>query len=274
MLGIELMRLWVSIVGGSSILVWIIAQGGDMRITLNTTSTLVEFLPPLGGTRRATVSDETVRRRMRLMIFTLIELLVVIAIIAILASMLLPALSNARDAAKGISCLNNLKQIGDCTMMYLDDHDSSFPGGITASAPFFKDMEPYTGIHVVASSSPGQAGIYFCPSDDYRRKLNFACLSYAQNYYMRWNLNSQMNKMKMLKKPSELIYRIDGERPEGWGVTISMNTYPFTTTANAERGVKFRHSKQANTLYGDLHVGREMIKRLFGSYKKYTYESP
>ena len=59
--------------------------------------------------------------------FTLIELLVVIAIIAILASMLLPALNQARDRAKRVKCLGQIREVGSALILYTDSNRGYYP---------------------------------------------------------------------------------------------------------------------------------------------------
>src|SRR5690606_27489202 len=65
--------------------------------------------------------------RFRGHVFTLIELVVVVAILAILASMLLPAISKARERGRAIVCVSNMRQLGLGLISYSSDHDEALP---------------------------------------------------------------------------------------------------------------------------------------------------
>jgi prepilin-type N-terminal cleavage/methylation domain-containing protein/prepilin-type processing-associated H-X9-DG protein len=80
--------------------------------------------------------------------FTLIELLVVVAIIGVLASLLLPALANAKTKGRSTGCINNLRQIGIGMQMYADDHDGYFPTtthGAGTNASWIYQLADYLG---------------------------------------------------------------------------------------------------------------------------------
>ena len=143
--------------------------------------------------------------------FTLIELLVVIAIIGILASMLLPALSQARSAARKAGCINNLKQFGTLTALYQNDFNGYFPpAGIGADfaseTPYNGDNQrsgsgfiyyldpdsisiiPGTGKGQVVNTVNGNLAIFQCPSDNhykYTEWINiFQFGSYRPNKFL------------------------------------------------------------------------------------------
>ncbi len=97
--------------------------------------------------------------------FTLIELLVVIAIIGILASILLPALSRAREAARRASCANNLKQWGLILKMYANEANGVFPPGTEWCINGNLFWANGVGAHAVYPDYWTDPNIVICPSD-------------------------------------------------------------------------------------------------------------
>ncbi len=100
--------------------------------------------------------------------FTLIELLVVIAIIAILASMLLPALSRAKEQSRRITCLGNVKQLAFSSISYVEDSDSyMYPAGyVNAAHSIKKDTAPFQhgmGL-LVTSNYLANGSVFYCIS--------------------------------------------------------------------------------------------------------------
>src|SRR5215211_7498689 len=103
------------------------------------------------------------RIRLRKNGFTLIELLVVIAIIAILAAILFPVFARAREKAREITCISNLKQLGTGIQMYAQDYDEYLPNNFEGK----KDTNLWSDLAGSGLMDPylKNKQIWFCPSD-------------------------------------------------------------------------------------------------------------
>lgn len=112
------------------------------------------------------------RNKRRIRGFTLIELLVVIAIIAVLIALLLPAVQQAREAARRSQCLNNLKQIGIAMHNYADTNKCFPPGNITMGACCSSTSRIIWPISILPWVDQGNLGAQYNYSQDTEAPVN------------------------------------------------------------------------------------------------------
>jgi type II secretory pathway pseudopilin PulG len=189
--------------------------------------------------------------------------LVVIAIIAILASLLMPALKNAREMAKSTQCLNTLKQIGYGYQLYANDNGSYYP---PASPPYVAgvDNKPYQllGTYLnYKSSDPGK--VWRCSKEipyatNPSATLSAGPISYGTN---KWALNGETgadidNKPYLVPAAfaSKLILLGD-----------AINWAIWDPSANCV-WVNFRHSNRACFVFYDNHVESLSVQQATGHY--------
>jgi prepilin-type N-terminal cleavage/methylation domain-containing protein/prepilin-type processing-associated H-X9-DG protein len=192
--------------------------------------------------------------------FTLIELLVVIAIIAILAAMLLPALNQAREKAKGISCTSNLKQMGLGLSLYQDNHDGFYPNYNRGGTSY----DIWGNILIRGKYLP--LGVFSCPGHTQASKGVGATLmgqycSYGITYQGVGSSETQGGnlqghcKVSRIKKPSAMYAVMDTRKYD----SFDLGHYTVCNwAANASGRPHPRHLGSLNVLFADGHV--ETIK--------------
>ena len=217
--------------------------------------------------------------------FTLIELLVVIAIIAILAAILFPVFAQAREKARGISCLSNLKQAGLAYAMYTQDYDETTPlqnspsfndasGNYASGGYWYRLIQPYVKNWQLMLCPDRVLTVTNAPSAKYPAEVNGRLLGYGYNDGWVSDSGYGLTLQTTTGRPGRAIAAIYapadcvafGDTYDTPGYSIAMDNI-FSGNDGPSHTSQIRHLGVLNYAFVDGHA--KIIKMQVGNYAGY-----
>lgn len=196
-------------------------------------------------------------RKQRKSAFTLIELLVVIAIISILAAILFPAFSQAREGARRIVCVSNMRQIGMGLQMYAQDHAERLPNASSSDVSNFGASDA-SGASVLATLAryTGSSQIFVCPSASPVRGTEAPTQESDSNYMANGVIAGK--SLAVLSTPDSIIFIQENlQRSHIARLRPSRNGAQYSKWHETESGREQYsniHLEGGVLLFGDGHV--------------------
>jgi len=219
-------------------------------------------------------------------VFTLLELLLVISVIAILASLLLPALSKAKETSRAAACQGNLKQLACGAFQYSSDYNDytltySDTDGVRT---WTYTLGPYLGLGNTTTEIRARVEstntAYTCRSHRWREGVypqvsGYKGRGYGINYHFQsacvtdcFSDGGILPKASMVKRPSLLIYFIESDSPRILTVyqyRIYGGSLGYVLSDGGFYIEKYWHNGYPNQLYFDGHVGKAKWYSILGT---------
>jgi prepilin-type N-terminal cleavage/methylation domain-containing protein len=200
--------------------------------------------------------------------FTLVELLVVIAIIAVLASLLIPAMSRAKESGRTVICTSNVRQFGIACTMYSQDFNGKIPTFLNWLFAVQKPGDLTSGrLYPYLKAK----GVYICPTDklELNSKVKPAWQKVIPPGNSGWGGNKprqysyamscslcHINDLNVFKEPSKSMLYMEGNlgRTDDSGVV---------GPDSGDNALAYRHQQKGHLLMADLHT-EKMNRKSFG----------